>query len=154
MTEQHIIGFDVGRDGAPAIVVVVQRDGSHTVRTDGVCKILAAEFLRGIADRLIAEHGPGLCTPEPEPRRPAEDEPADPYAGRLDRERGVWRDPRGDSWDLTLTWLDQTGSTWRWHGTAGLGGEPILRCEDGEAQPLNVLRALYGPIIPVSGGAA
>ncbi|MEV6836805.1 phiSA1p31-related protein [Streptomyces sp. NPDC051133] len=154
MTDQNIIGFDVDRNGDAAIVVAVQRDGSYTVRADRVCKILAAELLRGIADRLVAEHGNGLCTPEPAQQRPREDEAADPYSGRLDRDRRVWRDPRGDSWDLTLTWADWTEREWKWHGTTGQFGEPILRCDDGEAQPLGVLRALYGPITPVMGGAA
>lgn len=151
MTDRHIIAVD-GADAA--ISLTVHRDGSYSVHTDGVCKVLAAELLRGIADRLAAEHGPGLCNPGGS-QRPREDEPADPYGGRLDRERKVWRDPRGDAWDLTLTWADWTEREWKWHGTTGLGGEPILRCEEGdEAQPLGVLRALYGPLVPVSGGAA
>jgi hypothetical protein len=154
MTYRPIIGFDVDSNGGPAIVVVVQRDGSHVVEVDGVCKSLAAEFLRGIASRLVAEHGPGLCTPAPALRHPADDEPANVHGGRLDRERKVWRDPRGEVFDLSLTWVDQTESAWRWHGSTGQFGEPILRCEDGEVQPLGVLRALYGPLAPVSGGAA
>ncbi|MFE9624256.1 phiSA1p31-related protein [Streptomyces sp. NPDC006527] len=154
MTDRPMIGMDVGADGEPVIVVVVQADGSHTVRTDAVCKVVAAELLRGIADRLHAEHGPQPCTPQYRGRSDAE-QSASPYAGRLDRERRVWHDPRGDSWDLTLTWADWTEREWRWHGTTGLGDEPILRSEDGdEAQPLGVLRALYGPIAPVLRGAA
>jgi hypothetical protein len=148
-----MIGMDVGADGE-AVIVVVQADGSYRVHADGVCKAIAAELLRGIADRLRAEHGPFPCRPRPTGRQPREDEAADPYAGSLDRERKVWRDGRGDSWDLSLRWADQTDSVWEWHGTTGQFGEPILRCEDGETQPLGTLRAMYGPITPLSGGAA
>jgi hypothetical protein len=155
MTDRYIIGFDIDRHGDAAIVVAVERDGSYTVRTDGVCKSLAAELLRGIADRLDAEHGPFPCTPSPaEQQRPREDQPANPRGGRLDRERRVYRDPRGDWWDLTLTWGDWFEREWRWHGGTDRLGEPILRADDGEVQPLGVLRTLYGPITPVSGGAA
>ncbi|WP_406459763.1 phiSA1p31-related protein [Streptomyces sp. NBC_01622] len=156
MTDRNIIGFDVDRNGDAAIVVAVQRDGSYTVRTPGVCKSLAAELLRGIADRLDAEHGPFPCTPAPEQHdRPREDEPARPRGGRLDRDRGVYRDPRGDSWDLSLLWGDEFDREWKWHGSTDRLGEPLLRAEDdGEVQPLGVLRALYGPISPRSGGAA
>ncbi|MEV8124072.1 phiSA1p31-related protein [Streptomyces sp. NPDC085944] len=154
MNDRPMIGFDVGADGA-AIVVVVQADGSHVVHVDGVCKALAAELLQGIADRLYAEHLPGVCSPPPQHDRPAEDAPANPYAGRLDRDRRVYRDPRGDSWDLSLLWRDESDRAWRWHGSTDRLGEPMLRAEDdGEVQPLGVLRALYGPISPRSGGAA
>lgn len=155
MTDRNIIGFDVDRNGNAAIVVAVERDGSYTVHTSGVCKSLAAELLRGIAARLDAEHGPFPCTPTPEQHdRPREVEPADPRGGRLDRDRGVYRDPRGDSWDLTLLWGDEFNREWKWHGSTDRLGEPILRADDGEVQPLGVLRALYGPITPLSGGAA
>ena len=154
MSERNIIGFDVDRNGA-AIVVAVDRDGSYTVHTSGVCKSLAAELLRGIAAQLDAEHGPFPCTPVTEQHdRPREDKPAHPRSGRLDRSRRVYRDPRGDSWDLTLTWGDEFDRSWRWHGSTDRLGEPILRADDGEVQPLGVLRTLYGPITPLSGGAA
>jgi hypothetical protein len=153
MTDRHIVGVDFGAE-EPAIVVAVQRDGSHTVQIDGVCKNLAAELLHGIADRLAADHGPFPCTPPPQHDRPREDEPADPYGGRLDLDRKVWHDPRGDSWDLSLTWVDQSESAWTWDGSTGQFGEPVLRCEDGEVQPFGLLRAMYGPISPVLGGAA
>ncbi|MFD9282757.1 phiSA1p31-related protein [Streptomyces mirabilis] len=157
MTDRNIIGFDVDRNGNAAIVVAVQRDGSYTVRTSGVCKSLAAELLRGIAERLDAEHGLFACNPEPAEQhdRPREDEPADPRGGRLDRDRGVWRDPRGDSFDLSLLWGDGFEREWKWHGSTGQFGEPLLRAEDdGEVMPLSLVRVLYGPISPRSGGAA
>lgn len=156
MNDRPIIGFDVDRNGDAAIVVAVERDGSYTVRTSRVCKALAAELLHGIADRLAAEHGPFPCTPPPEQHdRPREDEPTDPYGGRLDRERGVWHDPRGDAFDLSLTWGDWFEREWKWHGTTGQFGEPILRAEDdGETQPISLLRTLYGPISPLLRGAA
>ncbi|MEU0675433.1 phiSA1p31-related protein [Streptomyces sp. NPDC006172] len=154
MTDRPIIGFDFGTTDGAVIVVTVQPDGSYRVQADDVCKSIAAELLHGIADRLRAEHPPYPCKPAPGDRRPDEGEAANPYAGRLDRERQVWRDGRGDSFDLTLTWLDQTDSAWRWQGTVGQFGEPILMCEDGETQPFGVLRALYGPLMPQLGGAA
>ncbi|MFG2468689.1 phiSA1p31-related protein [Streptomyces canus] len=156
MSDRIIIGFDAGYDGDAAIVVVVKRDGSYDVRTKGVCDHLAADLLRGIADQLDARHGPFPCTPPPvQHDRPIEYEHADPYGGRLDRTRGVWRDPRGDAFDLSLRWGDLFERTWKWDGTTGQFGEPILRAEDdGEQQPLSLLRTMYGPISPLSGGAA
>lgn len=151
MTDRHIIGFDFGTNDGAAIVVTVQPDGSYRVQNNDVCTHLAAELLRGIADRLAAEHPPYPCKPQ----RPREDEPADPRGGRLDRDRGVWRDGRGDAFDLTLLWGDETDRAWRWHGSTDRLGEPLLRAEDdGEVLPLGVVRSLYGPISPRSGGAA
>lgn len=156
MTERHIFGVDFGAE-KPVLTVAVQRDGSYRVHADKVCKALAADLLRGIADRLLAEHGPFPCTPPP-PRhdRPREDEPAGPYAGRLDRAREVWRDARGESFDLSLSWSDEHARVWKWGGDTGQFGEPILRTEagDGESMPLSLLRVLYGPLAPVLGGAA
>ncbi|RRQ79372.1 hypothetical protein CQW39_09495 [Streptomyces griseofuscus] len=155
MSERNIIGFDFGYDSEAAIVVVVERDGAYSVRTSGVCKHLAADLLRGIAARLDAEHGPFPCSPAAEQHdRPREDEPADPRGGHLDRDRGVYRDPRGDSFDLTLLWADGSDRAWKWQGATDALGEPMLQAADGEVQPLGVLRALYGPINPRSGGAA
>lgn len=138
MTERHIFGVDFGAE-KPAIVVAVERDGSYTVHTDRVCKALAAEL-----------------PPPPRHDRPREDEPADPYAGRLDRAREVWRDARGESFDLSLSWSDEYARVWKWGGDTGQFGEPILRTEagDGESMPLSLLRVLYGPLAPVLGGAA
>jgi hypothetical protein len=154
MTDRPIIGFDPCHNGDPAIVVVVQRDGSHIVDVDGVCTNLAAELLHGIAHRLVAEHGPGPCTPEPARPHPTGGDPA--QGGRLDHERKVWRDHNGDAWDLTLTWADAHGHTWRWNGVVdAASGAPILRCDQWTgAHPLDVLRAARGPIRPVVGGAA
>lgn len=153
MTDRHIFGIDFGTSD-PAIVVAIERDGSYRVHADRVCKRLAAELLRGIADRLVDEHGPFRCTPQP--ARPREDEPADPYAGSLDRAREVWRDARGESFDLSLSWSDEYARVWRWTGTTGQFGEPVLRTEagNGESMPLSLVRALYGPLAPVLGGAA
>lgn len=146
----YMYGLDYGADDATVIVVQVQADGSHTVHVDDrVCVGIAADLLQGIAARLRAAHGPRRSTPlPPRPSGP------DPYSGRLDRERKVWRDPQGDTYDLTLRWVDSTDRTWAWHGSTGLGGEPILRADDGEALPFGVLRALHGPISPIVGGAA
>lgn len=155
MNDRPIMGFDVGADGA-AIVVTVQPDGSYRVQNDNVCSHLAAELLHGIADRLAAEHPPYPCKPRPAAQRPREDEAADPRGGHLDRDRGVWRDPRGDAFDLTLLWGDRTTDReWRWHGSTDRLGEPLLRAEgDGEVLPIGALRSLYGPLTPLPGGAA
>ncbi|WP_327725765.1 phiSA1p31-related protein [Streptomyces europaeiscabiei] len=155
MTERHSFGIDFGTS-EPAIVVTVERDGSYRVHADKVCKALAAELLRGIADQLVAGHGAFPCEPQPARQRPREDEPADPYAGRLDRANGVWRDARGDAFDLSLSWSDENARVWRWHGKTGQFGEPVLRTEagDGESLPLSLVRVLYGPLAPVLGGAA
>lgn len=143
---EHITGADAAADDDAVITVAVRTD---------VCKIRAAALLRDLAERLAAEHGPGLCTPAPAQQRPREDAPAGSSAGRLDRARGVWHDPRGESWDLTLTWADWFEREWRWHGTLGRSGEPVMRAEDnGEALPFDLLRELYAPLNPVMGGAA
>ncbi|MCX4705685.1 phiSA1p31-related protein [Streptomyces sp. NBC_01373] len=156
MTDRPIIGFDVNSNGDAVITVAVQRDGSYKVHADKVCKALAAELLRGIADQLADQHGPFPCKPQPARQRPREDEPAEPYAGSLDRSREVWRDARGESFDLSLSWSDEYARVWRWHGKTGQFGEPVLQTEagNGESMPLSLVRVLYGPLAPVLGGAA
>lgn len=145
----HIIDLDTA-----AVVVTVLPDGSYTARAN-ICNALAADLLHGIAERLRNEHPPYPCTPPEQHDRPREDEAADPQAGRLDHERRVYVDPRGHAWDLSLKWGDIDDRVWAWHGTTGQFGEPILHTvDDEETQPLGVLLALYGPIAPLSGGAA
>ncbi|MFD5663411.1 phiSA1p31-related protein [Streptomyces anthocyanicus] len=154
MTDRSMMGFDVGANGA-AIVVVVQHDGSYLKLVDDrMCKGLAADLLHGIADQVGAEHEPGVCSPPPQHDRPRDDERANPRGGRIDRDRGVYVDPRGNAFDLSLTWGDWFDRTWKWQGSTGQFGEPVLQADDGEVQPFGVLRALYGPISPRSGGAA
>jgi hypothetical protein len=153
MTERKI---DTDAIGSAAIVVAVQPDGAYAVHVaDSVCTLVAADLLRGIAEQLMTDHGVELCIAAGGTRRqPSIDEPADPRGGSLDRDRRVWRDARGDTFDLSLGWTDQTDSVWSWHGTTGQFGEPVLHCEDGEAQPLSVVRALYGPLSPAPGRVA
>lgn len=145
-----IIDFD-----SVAVVVTVESDGSYSAKAN-ICNSLAAELLHGIADRLRAEHPPYPCDePDPQHERPRDVEPADPRGGRLDRNRRVYVDPRGHAWDLSLKWGDIDDRVWTWHGSTDGLGEPILRTvDDEETQPLGVLLALYGPISPLSGGAA
>ncbi|WP_406337336.1 phiSA1p31-related protein [Streptomyces sp. NBC_00649] len=154
MTEPHMI--DLGRQ---VLVVTVGCDGSKQVRTS-LCAHEAARLLRCAAEQLAAGHPPHPCSPgaEPDPQheRPREDEAANPRGGRLDRERKVYVDPRGHVWDLSLAWGDIVDRAWKWHGSTDGLGEPILRAvedEDGEALPLGILRAVYGPLAPIVGAA-
>ncbi|WP_125262348.1 phiSA1p31-related protein [Streptomyces alboflavus] len=140
-----------------ALVVLVERDGSYEVQNPALCNRFAAALLRGIAEQLDASHPPHPCTPgdgaEPHHERPAE--PLISHAGTLDRERKMWTDGTGHAWDLSLPWTDAADRSWRWHGSLDRQGTPIMRSGDGaEVQPLDVVRALWGPIAPLSGGAA
>ncbi|MEU3289937.1 phiSA1p31-related protein [Streptomyces longwoodensis] len=151
-----MIGMDIGPDGEPVIVVVVRADGSHTVRVGDVCPVLAAELLRGIADRIIADHAPIPYPVTPQAEQLLDAEPAGPDAGRLDQFRSVWHDPAGNVFDLTLRWADAQGLTWHWHGDMDpVSGVPMLTCDQWPGKhPLDVLRAGRGPIRPVLDGAA
>src|SRR3546814_2142024 len=50
-------------------------------------------------------------------------EPINAKGSTLDRERRVWTDGNGHTWDLTVTWADnETGNEWRWMGRVDGGG--------------------------------
>jgi hypothetical protein len=138
-------------------VLLVDVHGNAELHGDGqVCKLRAAALLRVIANDLAAEHPLGACTPEPDAEpweRPAES--LHSQFGTLDAERALWTDGTGHVWNLSIPWGDAFGRSWRWHGVVDpLSGAPMMRCEYRfEAQPLDLLRALYGPIAPLSGGA-
>lgn len=150
MSDFRFVDFDEQR-----LVVLVDRDGRYEVRKSKMCSVAAADLLRHIACELEAQHPPFPCEPAAEPDGPAGRpvEPLDSPGGSLDRERKVWTDGRGHTWDLSLAWRDAADRPWRWHGSLDSRGAPILRTEDGvERESLDVVRAVYGPLAPVVGG--
>jgi hypothetical protein len=138
------------------LVVLVDGDGRLEVQTGKICTARAADVLETLAARLRASHPPFPCFPSaaPNPTSSRPDEPLLAEGGRLDRSAKVWTDGRGHTWDLSLTWVDTMGAEWRWHGSLDNNGAPLLRANNGPtAQALDVVRALYGPLAPVSEGA-
>ena len=139
-------------------VVLVATDGSAViVGEDQICKLKAAAVLRVLSDVLASEHPQGACHPPartPQWERPAE--PLHPQASSLDRERRVWTDGTGHAWDLAVSWGDAYGRSWRWTGDLDrASGAPLMVTEyRAEAQPLDLLRAAFGPIAPLPGDAA
>lgn len=140
----------------PFVVLIDTAGGATLIGEDQVCKEEAAAMLRHVAAVLDAEHCPGCCSPEPTPsayERP--DEPLMPHGGNLDRDAQLWTDGTGHVWDLGLPWQDNAGSTWQWYGTLDGQGAPLMRSNDwSEPQPLDALRALRGPMVPVNRGGA
>lgn len=137
------------------LVVLVDEDGVAEVYGDGMCKLRAAAILRFVAAQLAAEHPAGACLPQPEPQHDRPVEPLISHAGTLDRERRLWTDGTGHAWDLSLAWADVHERAWRWHGSLDRQGTPIMRSSDGSAsEPLDVVRAVWGPLAPVIGGDA
>ncbi|AZM53306.1 hypothetical protein DMA15_12500 [Streptomyces sp. WAC 01529] len=148
MSDYRFVDFDDQR-----IALLVNTDGSYELHTGSTCTSRAAEFLFELAVQLEAVHPPYPCNPSAEPDgpkgRPAE--PIDSRRGRLDRERSLWTDGRGHLWDLSLVWGDVADRLWRWHGSLDSFGAPLLRTVDGTTtEPLDVVRAVYGPLIPVA----
>ncbi|WP_399142232.1 phiSA1p31-related protein [Streptomyces sp. NBUA17] len=138
-------------------VVLVGADGSaEIVGDDQVCKRQAARVLRVVADVLDSEHPQGRCTPtERTPQWSRPDEPLLPHAGMLDRAAQLWTDGTGHVWNLALPWQDSAGSTWLWYGSLDGQGAPLMRSNDWpEPQPLDALRSLRGPMVPVYRGGA
>ncbi|MFI6465708.1 phiSA1p31-related protein [Streptomyces sp. NPDC050538] len=137
------------------LLILVDGDGRLEMHTGKVCSARAADLLEKLAARLRASHPPFPCFPSaaatPTADRP--DEPLLAEGGRLDRSASVWTDGRGHTWDLSLTWVDTMGAAWRWYGSLDTNGAPLLRANNGDTvQALDVVRALYGPLAPVSGG--
>lgn len=141
----------------PFAVLVDAHGTAEIVGDDQVCKMQAATILQYVANVLIAEHGTGCCHPTPGVSgyaRPAE--PLHAQAGSLDRDAQLWTDGTGHVWDLSMPWQDNAGSTWQWYGSLDGQGAPLMRSNDWpEPQPLDALRYLRGPMVPVyRGGAA
>ncbi|MFI1607813.1 phiSA1p31-related protein [Streptomyces griseofuscus] len=143
--------------GEQQLVVLVDGEGRLEMHTGKVCTMRAADLLEKLAARLRASHPPFRCLPSaaavPTAERP--DELLLAEGGRLDRTASVWTDGRGHVWDLSLTWVDTMGAEWRWYGSLDSNGAPLLRANNGATvQALDVVRALYGPLAPVTEGAA
>ncbi|MGW2708655.1 phiSA1p31-related protein [Streptomyces sp. NPDC001356] len=141
----------------PLVVLIDTEGGAEIVGDDQVCKLKAAAVLRVVADVLASEHEQGQCRPPtrtPQWRRPAE--PLIPHVSTLDRGRSLWTDGTGHVWDLSVPWGDAYGRSWRWTGDMDrTSGAPLMATEyRAEQQPLDVLRATFGPIAPLPGGAA
>lgn len=148
MTDFRFIDVDEHR-----LVVLVDADGRFELRTGKVCTVRAAELLEDLAGQLRASHPPYPCEAPngaSGPKgRPAE--PLDARGGKLDRERSLWTDGRGHVWDLSLVWGDVADRRWQWHGSLDSFGAPLLRTVDGTTtEPLDVVRAVYGPLVPVA----
>lgn len=141
------------------IVLLVDAEGNAELHGDDqVCKARVASILQVIARDLVAEHefehGGGPCSPSAELGRwERPDEPLIAHGGTLDRAARLWTDGTGHVWDLALSWRDAAGSTWSWSGRLDGQGAPLMRSGDwAEAQPLDALRSLRGPMAPVSRG--
>lgn len=138
-----------------ALVLTITRRGRAEIGHPGVCAFTAGELLRTLAEKIEADHGPDACDPAAEvPDEALNSQPLDARNGSLDDESKVWTDGRGHRWDLSITWVDVVGVLWRWTGRLDRLGAPLMRSawNDGEDdQPLDVLRAVVGPISPVAG---
>ncbi|GAA4702365.1 phiSA1p31-related protein [Streptomyces youssoufiensis] len=71
--------------------------------------------------------------------------------GRLDRARRTWTDGTGHTTDLSLTWMDQLEQRWTWTGGVHPVNGPILRSSSrgGMREPLDLVLALWAPLVPV-----
>nr|WSS66774.1 phiSA1p31-related protein [Streptomyces sp. NBC_01177] len=138
-----------------ALVVTVTRDGLLTVAHPGFCGVIAADMLRDIADRLIEAHGPAVCAPGAEPEPQHDQAETLGQGGTLDADRKVWTDGTGHAWDLSVTWGSAGDMRWRWTGECSDAGVPLLQTGEGtEPQPLDLVWALYGPLVPTAGDRA
>lgn len=136
------------------LIVTLGRDGKLRVSHTGMCATVAADLMRHIADRLEDDHPPRKCDPsdetDTEPDQPMA--PAPGYGSVLDPEARLWLDGAGHTWDLSLTWEDAAGEQWRWTGRRDGLGVPTMRpLLGGETQPLDTLRVVGGPTVPVAG---
>ncbi|MFE2747359.1 phiSA1p31-related protein [Streptomyces scopuliridis] len=138
-----------------ALVLTVTRAGAVMVVNPRMCDTGTAELLHDIADQLAAAHPPYPCNPGAEPDAQHDyDEPLNGRHGRLDAERKVWTDGTGHAWDLSVTWLAAaTEVAWEWTGRLDGLGTPVMRAVGSHSvhEPLDVLRAVYGPISPTGG---
>lgn len=137
------------------LVVMVRRDGTATVSAPSVCDGVAADLLRNIAADLDAQHPPYVCSPGD--TREEQPDAADTLGegGELDADRQVWTDGTGHAWDLSVTWGSAGNLRWRWTGEQNDAGMPLMRTGEGtEAQPFNLVWALYGPLYAAAGDRA
>jgi hypothetical protein len=136
------------------LVVTFNADGSAAVSHPSMCAGVAAGWLERLADVMRAEHPAFPCHWDD---RRGDSEPADRPVeptvardGSLDAAAKVWTDGTGHRWDLSVSWDDVTGVRWQWTGSVDSNGAPLMRStfEGGEIQPLDVIRAITGPISP------
>jgi hypothetical protein len=134
------------------LVVIFEADGSAKVSHPGMCPASAAVILRRLASVMEHQHGMSRCSESAQPEMQQE-RPTEPLGlpGELDEARKIWTDGRGHTWDLSATWADMAGQVWRWTGRLDSNGAPWMRSgDDVDEQPLDVVRAVYGPIAPVT----
>ncbi|MFJ7067533.1 phiSA1p31-related protein [Streptomyces sp. NPDC101115] len=139
------------------MVVLFDTAGHMQIGVHGMCKSLGASLLRALAARLDAEHPAFPCDWDPARDEPAAadrpDEPLPTEGARLDADRRVWTDGTGHRWDLSVPWRDVVGVTWTWVGRMDGRGTPLMRADDGaEVEPLDLIRAVTGPIAPAGEG--
>ncbi|MGW4250460.1 phiSA1p31-related protein [Streptomyces californicus] len=125
------------------LLVGIETDGTITVHSrGGLCDTRAAAALRDVADRLEAGSTPCPCTPAV-PR---------PAAGLGWLSDLVWVDSTGRAWDLRESYQSAGGLVWHWTGRANEHGVPVMSTGTGsDVQSLDVVRALYAPVV-VAGG--
>ncbi|RLL66967.1 phiSA1p31-related protein [Streptomyces sp. Z26] len=124
------------------LLLTVDDQGRIVMHHRTLCPHLAVTALRIAADVIEARQGDGDGE--------LVDLPVNSRDGHLDTSRRVWTDGAGHAWNLGLDWVDITGHAWRWTGDLDPGGRaPMMRAATGdETEPLDVLRAVYGPISP------
>lgn len=135
------------------LVVTVDTDGRMQLHST-MCDGHAAETLHRIASWLQTGNGAGQCPPDFEQGDDNLAEvPINSRAGSLDAARRRWTDGSGHVWNLALDWEDYTDRVWRWTGRLDRDWRaPVMRAlDDGETSPLDVLRAMYGPLFPKVG---
>lgn len=156
MTDQH----NPITPGEYDLALTVDADGAIVLHHSSMCDHVAAYALRLAAAALDARHSDTPCRP-PRLEDLVDDDtlievPLNSSDGRLDADRRVWIDGAGHAWDLSLPWCDVTDREWRWTGRLDRGGRAplMLACDtSGETEPLDAVRALYGPIAPAGGDA-
>lgn len=141
---------------AHRLVITLSAGGRMDTFLRRMCPSAAADLLRGIADQLDEQHPAFPCHWDERRDEPAPavepDEPTVAREGSLDDERRVWTDGTGHRWDLSVPWDDVTGTRWQWTGRVDRKGAPLMRSADGvETEPLDVIRAITGPIAPAVG---
>lgn len=121
-------------------------DGTITVHARSVCHTRAAAALRDLADRLEDGKRPCQCQSDaPAPVQP----PAGPgwFVSDL-----VWVDSSGSTWDLRESYRSAGNLLWHWTGRVNELGVPLMSTGTGAmVQSLDVVRALYAPVV-VAGG--
>ncbi|WP_432147910.1 phiSA1p31-related protein [Streptomyces sp. bgisy029] len=121
------------------LVVSVQADGTAMVYAPNVCDGVAADLLRNLAAQMEAGHPPYSC------------KSGAPASGGWFSSDLVWVDSSGRSWDLRESYRSAGNLLWHWTG-ANERGVPLMSTSTGSmVQSLDVVLALYTPVV-VAGG--